>query len=154
MVSIANPVALYIYSFDTSTLSLDIEGTGNNTVPIPDGTITFTRGNIDAHIGLRLQIQVPAGVVGTGPNNKGRQLTVSDLWDSTTNLNTNYGAQFTDYIQMSISGVLATPAGPPVPQPCPGSQSAMASMPMHAHTLVKTGKHRGAKKHFGRSHAW
>lgn len=154
MVSIANPVALYIHSFNTSTLSLDIEGTGNNTVPIPDGTITFTRGNIDAHMGLRLQIQVPAGVVGTGPNNKGRQLTVSDLWDSSTNLNTNYGAQFTDYIQMSVSGVVATPPSKPVPQLCPGSQSAVASTAMHAQTLMKTGKLAGARKHFGRSHAW
>ena len=154
MVSIANPVALYMHTFDTSTIQLDIEGTGNNTVAVPDGTFTFTRGIIDANMGLRLRIQVPNGVVGTGPSNKGRQLTVSDLWDNSTSLNTNYGAQFTDYIQMSVSGVVLTPAPKLVPQPCPGSQSAVASMAKHPETVMTNGKPKSVHKHRGRSHAW
>jgi hypothetical protein len=155
MVSIADPIALYMYEFKTATLSLDIEGTGMNTVPVPDGTFTFTRGNIDKHMGLRLEIQVPAGVVGTGPDNKGRQLTVSDLWDSNFGgPNIGYAAQFADYIQMSVSGVVATELSPAVPQPCPcpGTSAAIA---VEGIALLKGGQEpSGYKKFSSRAYNW
>ena len=71
-----------------------------------------------------------------------------------------HGARFADYIQMSVSGVVATPITAPVPQPCPKTQStlktqsASASMAMHAKASMATGKLAGGQKRFGRSHAW
>ncbi len=121
-VSIDNPVALYIHSFNTANFQLDIEGTGNNMVPVPSGTFRWQRGNIAANMGLRLQVQVPDGVVGTGPN-KGRQMTVSDIVDTSNSQNILYGAQFADYITMTVKGVGISGGTPAGPLPCPGQSA-------------------------------
>ncbi|TFA99040.1 hypothetical protein CCMA1212_009082 [Trichoderma ghanense] len=117
-VSIADPVAIYMREFAASKFMLDVDGTGENLQPVPAGTFTWVRGDIKKYMGLRLHIQVPDGVVGTD-GNEGRQLTVSDLVDTSNSQNVLYGAQFADYITMSVNGVVI-PGGEPEPaQECP-----------------------------------
>ncbi|KAH6844692.1 hypothetical protein B0I37DRAFT_433185 [Chaetomium sp. MPI-CAGE-AT-0009] len=113
LVSIADPVAIYMLSFDTANFQLDVDGTGQDLQPIPDGTFTWVRGDIDKNMGLRLRVQIPEGTMGTG-DNEGRQLTVSDIFDTSTNRYIEYGGQFADYITMGVSAVTiqGTTAGP------------------------------------------
>ncbi|KAK4184364.1 hypothetical protein QBC35DRAFT_391843 [Podospora australis] len=125
-VSIANPVAIYMYSFDTGNFKLDIEGTGENMVDVPHGTFNFQRGNIDKNMGVRLQVHIPDGIVGTGPDNKGKQLTVSDIVDTSNNQNILFGAQFADYIQMTVRGVAIGGGAAAPPQPCPKKAAKLA----------------------------
>ncbi|KAF7539838.1 hypothetical protein G7Z17_g12338 [Cylindrodendrum hubeiense] len=122
-VSIANPIALYIHHFSTSNFQLDVQGTGEDMIDVPDGTFNWQRGDIDKNMGLRLQVKIPDGIVGEGPDNKGRQLTVSDIVDNKTNNNILYGAQFADYITMTVKGVTIAGGKPADPLPCPGLQS-------------------------------
>ncbi|KAK3985451.1 hypothetical protein QBC44DRAFT_250420 [Cladorrhinum sp. PSN332] len=126
--SIANPVAIYMHSFDRGNFKLDIEGTGENMVDVPKGTFNVQRGNLDKNFGLRLQIQIPQGVVGTGPDNKGQQLTVSDIVDTSNNQNILYGAQFADYIQMTVKGVAIGGGRPADPLSCPVQSRNVASL--------------------------
>jgi len=88
-------------------------------IDVPAGTFRWQRGNIAKNMGLRLQVQIPDGVVGTGENNKGRQLTVSDIVDTSNNQNIMYGAQFADYIRMTVKGVAISGGTPADPLPCP-----------------------------------
>lgn len=122
-VSIANPVAIYIHSFNTANFQLDVQGTGENMIDVPTGTFRWQRGNIAKNMGLRLQVKIPDGVVGTGPGNKGQQLTVSDIVDTSNNQNILYGAQFADYITMTVKGVGISGGQPAAPLPCPGQAS-------------------------------
>ncbi|KAL6402246.1 hypothetical protein AUP68_14714 [Ilyonectria robusta] len=117
-VSIANPVALYIHHFSTSNFQLDVEGTGENMIDVPEGTFNWQRGDIDKNMGLRLQVKISDGVLGTGPDNKGRQLNVSDIVDSKTGTNIMYGAQFAEYITMTVKGVAIAGGKPADPLPC------------------------------------
>ena len=117
--SINNPVAIYIHSFNTATFQLDIEGTGQNMVDVPDSTFRWQRGKITKNVGLRLQVQIPDGIVGTGENNKGRQLTVSDIVDTKNGQKILYGAQFADYITMTVKGVAISGGTPLAPLSCP-----------------------------------
>ena len=134
--SLANPVALYIHSFNTANFQLDVEGTGQNMVDVPAGTFRWQRGNIDKNMGLRLQVQIPDGVVGSGQN-AGRQMTVSDIVDTSNGQNIMYGAQFADYIRMTVKGASIAGAAPASPQSCPkkapppppASRSAAATAP-------------------------
>ncbi|KAK4462142.1 hypothetical protein QBC42DRAFT_268512 [Cladorrhinum samala] len=138
--SIANPVAIYMHSFDTGNFKLDVEGTGENMVDVPKGTFNVQRGSLDKHLGLRLQIQIPNGVVGTGPDNKGQQLTVSDIVDTSNNQNILYAAQFADYIQMTVKGVAIGGGEPADPLPCPvQSRSLLASLDAAAEGIVPEG---------------
>ncbi|KKY35056.1 hypothetical protein UCDDA912_g05006 [Diaporthe ampelina] len=118
-VSIANPVALYMNSFQTANFMLDADGTGNNLQPVPDKTFTWVRGDVNKAMGLRLHIQIPEGVKGTG-DNEGRQLTVSDLVDTSNGQNILYGAQFADYISMGVAGVGISGGTAAAAQYCPG----------------------------------
>ncbi|RSL69401.1 hypothetical protein CEP53_002231 [Fusarium sp. AF-6] len=114
-VSIANPVGIYITEFDTSNFKLEY-GSGDLR-PIPDGTFNWVRGNIDHNMGLRLHIEVPKGIMGTG-NKERRQLIVHDIVDGDGH-NIRYGGQFADVIRMCVNGV-KIPGGDPAPsQPCP-----------------------------------
>jgi hypothetical protein len=102
-------------------------------VSVPAGTFLWQRGNISKNMGLRLQIQIPDGVVGKGSGNKGRQLTVSDIVDTSNNQNMLYGAQFADYITMTVKGV-GIPGGRPAdPLACPGQEASQV------HELVALG---------------
>ncbi|KAK4224653.1 hypothetical protein QBC38DRAFT_485047 [Podospora fimiseda] len=127
-VSIANPVGIYIHSFNTANFKLDIEGTGENMVDVPKGSFNLQRGNLDKNFGLRLQIKIPDGVVGTGPDNKGQQLTVSDIVDTSNNQNILYAAQFADYIQMTVKGVAIGGGKPADPLPCPVQTQKLMSL--------------------------
>jgi hypothetical protein len=120
--TIAEPVALYIYSFDTrfalldptlrvdstlifvtrSNFQLDYSGNqdGSDLRDVPDGVIRVTRGSLSANMGLRIEVSIPAGTKGTATN---AQLTVSDIYDNATSTFIHYGAQFADYIKMSVS---------------------------------------------------
>jgi hypothetical protein len=118
-VSIYNPVALYIYSFNTASFMLDKAGDGTDLVPLPDGTITWQRGDITKNQGLRVSIQVPPGTLG----NNGQPLSVSDIWDTNTGMHINYGAQFADYIKMTVGGVTIKGTAAPA-QSCPGATQA------------------------------
>lgn len=117
-ISIADPVAIYMLGFDTANFQLDVDGTGQDLQPIPDGTFTWVRGNIDRKMGLRLRIQLPKGTMGTG-DNAGRELTVSDIFDTSTNNYIEYGGQFADYITMGVSAVTIKGSSPAPMQFCP-----------------------------------
>lgn len=112
--------------FVTSTFRLDVEGTGENMIPVPEKTFRWQRGDISKQMGLRLQVQIPDGVVGTGPNNKGRQLTVSDIVDNSNGQNITYGAQFADYITLTVKGVAISGGSPAAALPCPGETARLA----------------------------
>ncbi|KAK3368703.1 hypothetical protein B0H63DRAFT_515247 [Podospora didyma] len=118
-VSVANPVAIYMHSFNTGNFQLDVEGTGENMVDVPAGTFRWQRGNIAKNMGLRLQIKIPDGVLGTGESNKGKQLTVSDIVDTKNGQNIRYGAQFADYITMTVKGVAISGGKPDAARLCP-----------------------------------
>ncbi|KAF8544174.1 hypothetical protein BDD12DRAFT_724447 [Trichophaea hybrida] len=110
-ISIADPVALYIQSFNTSTLLLQ---TGPDTrIPLPQGTVTYPRGA--PPMCLRIQIKIPDGVKGAD----GTQLTLSDIFDTSTNENIQYGAQFADYITIGVSAVAIGNVKVASAQPCP-----------------------------------
>jgi hypothetical protein len=111
-------VAIYIMDFDTSSFQLDVDGTGQDLQPIPDGTFNWVRGNIDQKMGLRLRVQIPPGTMGTG-DNAGRQLTVSDIFDNSTNKYIEYGGQFADYITMGVGAVTISSGSPTPAQFCP-----------------------------------
>jgi hypothetical protein len=117
-ISIADPVAIYMLGFNTANFQLDVDGTGQDLQPIPDGTFTWVRGNIDKKMGLRLRVQIPKGTMGTG-DNAGRQLTVSDIFDTSTNRYIEYGGQFADYITMGVSAVTINGESPAPWQFCP-----------------------------------
>ncbi|KAJ5083111.1 hypothetical protein N7532_012154 [Penicillium argentinense] len=128
-ISIADPVALYIREFEESVFQLDQHGAESNTqdlVPLPANTIKYERGSKGA--GLRLRIQVPPGTAGTGPM-QGKQLTVSDIFDTSNNQYISYGAQFADHIKMGVRGVAAPPPLKQAdPKNCPGAQSSVAPL--------------------------
>lgn len=113
-VSIADPVGLYMHEFDTSNFKLDPTGDGESLQDIPEGTFTFQRGDITKQQGLRLKIQVPPGI----KNDEGRQLTVSDIFDTKEEKHIAYGAQFADYITMGVHGVAITGGRPAPAEPC------------------------------------
>jgi hypothetical protein len=107
--------------FDTGNLQLDSSGEGD-LVPIPKGTFQFQRGSLQAGMGLRLRIKIPDGTTGTG-DLEGKQLTVSDIFDSQTKTNIIFGAQFADYISMGVNGVGISGGKPAKPRPCPGEEA-------------------------------
>lgn len=118
-VSIADPVGIYMVDFDSDSFMLDQDGTGSDPIPAPAGTFTWARGDITKKMGLRLHIQIPDGVKGTG-GKAGRQLTVTDLVDkSNNNLNIKYGAQFADHIHMGVNGVAIAGVHAAEAQLCP-----------------------------------
>lgn len=114
-VSIANPVGIYMNTFDAKSFKLD-DGSGD-LQPVPAGTFTWVRGNINKHMGLRLHIEVPKGVVGTG-DKEGQQLTVYDIVDEKEE-NIRYGGQFADAIRMCVNGVTISGGEPAPSEPCP-----------------------------------
>lgn len=74
--------------------------------------------------GLRLQVKVPDGVQG---KNK-QQLNVSNIYDTATGQHIRYGAQFADYVTMSVSAVaIKAPAVAPIPCYNPNQQPAPAA---------------------------
>ncbi|KAL7948109.1 hypothetical protein V8C42DRAFT_316717 [Trichoderma barbatum] len=117
-ISIADPVAIYIREFAASKFMLDADGTGEDLQPVPAGTFTWVRGDIKKHMGLRLRIQVPDGITGRGAK-EGQQLTVRDLVDTSNSQNIMYGAQFADYITMSVNGVIISDGAAEQPLECP-----------------------------------
>ncbi|KAJ1323027.1 hypothetical protein MN608_11881 [Microdochium nivale] len=117
-VSIVDPVGIYFVEFASDSFQLDQDGTGNNLVPAPDGTFTWVRGDIDHNQGLRMHIQIPKGVTGTGDND-GRQLTVGDLVDTNNGQNVKFGAQFADYMKVGVSAVVKDAEKVAEPKGCP-----------------------------------
>ncbi|SPO00291.1 uncharacterized protein DNG_03136 [Cephalotrichum gorgonifer] len=117
-VSIADPVAIYMTQFDSESFMLDPDGSGENLIPIPNGTFTWVRGNISKHMGMRLHVEVPQGVIGTG-DNEGKQLTVSDIIDTTNSQNIMFGSQFADYIHMVVNAVVISDVPVADAQFCP-----------------------------------
>ena len=122
---------------DFSGLQLDQSGRkdGTNLVPVPASWYTWQRGDISKHMGLRLQIKAPAGA--TADN--GKPLTVSDIYDTNTSFNIQYGAQFADYIHMSVSAVVADGTAAD-PQFCP---TAGGEQPHATKGMAKTASHQG-----------
>ena len=82
-------------------------------------------------MGLRLQIKAPAGAKA----DNGNLLTVSDIYDTNKSFYIQYGAQFADYIKMSVSAVVADGRAAD-PQFCPntsgGQPDAAGGMAMMA----------------------
>lgn len=116
-ISIANPVGIYITEFNSKSFKLDPDGTGDNLKSVPAGTFTWVRGNINKHMGLRLHIEVPKGVMGTGDKD-GQQLTVYDIVDK-NGQNIRYGGQFAEEIRMCVNGITISGGQPAPSQPCP-----------------------------------
>ena len=112
-----------MHAFDTSNFKLDPTGDGESLKDIPEGTFTFQRGDINKQQGLRLRIQIPSGVT----NDEGRQLTVSDIYDTKEEKHIAYGAQFADYITMSVHGVAITGGSPAPAEFCLRQSSVAAS---------------------------
>ena len=128
--------------FDTSNFQLDVDGTGQDLQPVPDGTFTWVRGNIQAKTGLRLRVQIPPGTMGTG-SNAGRQLTVGNIFDTATNRYIEYGGQFADYISMGVSAVTISGGSPAPAQFCPvvpprhhGGHHRIIGMTAHVESLA------------------
>jgi len=124
--SIADPVALYMQSFDTSNLFLDTSGNRDGTAqdPIPSSWIELQRGsNLGKKVpmGLRLRIRNNTGAKTADGS---RLLDVSDIWDDSTQNNIRYAAQFADHIKMGVAGVLGSKIAQPTiadALPCIGS---------------------------------
>ncbi|KAK3941638.1 hypothetical protein QBC46DRAFT_353084 [Diplogelasinospora grovesii] len=114
----------YMMEFSASKFALDVDGTGENLKPIPDGTFRFVRGDIKKKTGLRLHVQIPDGIMSEG-DNAGRQLTVSDIFDTEKTVNIQFGAQFADYIHMGVNGIVigGEPGQPAEPKKCPGKKT-------------------------------
>lgn len=96
-VTIADPIGLYIKSIDTSSLLLAKSPT--NMIPLPAGVVTWPRSK--PPLAVRLLITIPPGCL----SDTGVQLTVSDIYDTGTKRYIEFGAQFADYITISVSGV-------------------------------------------------
>jgi hypothetical protein len=136
-ISISDPVGIYIHSFATSTLQLDQKGTGgNDLVAIPDGTFTFTRGDISKNQGLRLKVKIPDGITGTGSKNNGKQLTVSDIYDTGSQKHIMYAAQLADYIKMTVAGVTISSSTVADAQPCMCDQPESSSSTVTTATAI------------------
>lgn len=103
-----------MHDFDTGNFKLDPTGDSESLQDVPDGTFKFQRGDISKQQGLRLKIQIPAGVT----NEEGRQMTVSDIFDTKEEKYIVYGAQFADYITMGVHGVAITGGSPAPAQFC------------------------------------
>ncbi|KAJ0426752.1 hypothetical protein BJY00DRAFT_306747 [Aspergillus carlsbadensis] len=98
VIFIADPVGLYIHSFQGSVFKLDYhgsEGDEQDLRDLPAGTITWPRDDISQQQGLSLRIQVPDGVLG----NRQQQLA------------------FADYILMGVTGVVTNDTVTVDPQP-------------------------------------
>ncbi|KEF57335.1 uncharacterized protein A1O9_05252 [Exophiala aquamarina CBS 119918] len=140
--SVADPVALYMQSFDTSNLSLDTSGNRDGTAqdPIPSSWIELQRGSAlgkKVPLGLRLRIRNNTGAKTADGS---RLLDVSDIWDDSTQNNIRYAAQFADHIKMGVAGVLGSKIAQPTVAdalPCVGSSehaSLLAKAAPNAHT--------------------
>lgn len=112
-----------MHAFDTSNFKLDPSGDGESLKDIPEGTFTFQRGDINKQQALRLKIQIPSGVT----DDEGRQLTVSDIFDTKEEKHIAYGAQFADYITMGVHGVAITGGSPAPAEVCVRESAAAAS---------------------------
>ena len=98
-------------------------------------------------MGLRLQIKPPSGAKA----DNGNLLTLGDIYDSSTSTYVQYAAQFTDYIYMSVSGVILDGTAA-APQSCPQAPLAFAEGFM-ALEAGKHGNNKGVRlhKHISRS---
>lgn len=92
--SIADPVGLYIKSFDANSFTLD-----GQPISEIDGLIKWTRGDIKEGMGLRFTISIPADY-------KGKSKYVSDIYDSNAGQTVYFAAQFADYIQIGVGAVV------------------------------------------------
>ena len=76
--ALADPIGIYINNFDTQGFKLDSTGDESQLLNIPEGTIIFRRGDVTKGQALRLKIEILQGV----RNTEGRQLAVSDIYDT------------------------------------------------------------------------
>ncbi|GKZ38164.1 hypothetical protein AbraIFM66950_010159 [Aspergillus brasiliensis] len=133
--TVAEPVALYIRSFDTSSFYFDVNSTSDSSKPDPkdlkpidkpEEVFQWQRGDISTKHGLRIKIEVPQG----RKDKHGNQLLVSNIYDKRTQRHIKYGAQFADYFTMGISamGAVGQKADP---KPCysPSSQAESSVKP-------------------------
>ena len=97
-------------------------------------------------MGLRLQIKPPAGAKA----DNGNPLTLSDIYDNVRSTYVKYVAQFTNYIRMSVSGVVLDGTAA-APQSCPQASSTVVGDFM-ALKANKQGIKKGVRlhKHVGR----
>ncbi|KAL8724855.1 MAG: hypothetical protein Q9166_007709 [cf. Caloplaca sp. 2 TL-2023] len=136
-ITVAEPVALYMTQFNTSSLKLDVYGTTTHMELIPKGTFQWQRGDISKSQGLRLKVKIPDGILGQGSKNKDRQLTVSDIWDTKSKHYIRYGSQLADYITMGVSAVtINCPADEP--KECIAQTSKKQHVPHLAKSTVMT----------------
>ncbi|RPA78852.1 hypothetical protein BJ508DRAFT_416328 [Ascobolus immersus RN42] len=112
-ITIAEPVALYIYAVDTSNLELRYgPDASQRASPLPDGIISCVRGDLNKNQGLRIHVEIPDAVK-EKYSSSGVDLTVSHIFDTKTNEYIMYGSQIADRITMSVSAVaLPNPISP------------------------------------------
>ena len=122
---------------DFSGLQLDQSGQKDqsNLIQVPDSWYNWQRGDISKQMGLRLQIKAPAGAKA----DNGDLLTVSDIYDTNTSFYIQYGAQFADHIEMSVSAVVADGTAAE-PQSCPGEDGGQEDA---ANDMAMTTSHHG-----------
>ena len=139
---------MYIHDVDFSGFQLDISGNHDqpHLINVPDDWYNWQRGDINEHMGLRLQIKPPAGAKA----DNGNLLTLGDIYDNRKSTYVNYAAQFTDYIRMSVSGVVLDGTAAAA-QPCPQASSA-AVEDVHELKASEHGTKKGVSfhKHLGR----
>ncbi|KZZ88757.1 hypothetical protein AAL_07958 [Moelleriella libera RCEF 2490] len=122
-ITLAEPVALYVSEFDTSSFRIDPNGTTGQPdehdlldIDNPSDIFQWTRGDIDTGHGLRLHIEMPEDM----------NLNVSNLYDINTQQHIRYGAQFADYITMTVGAVTAS-AEAAAPQRCFKNENAYSA---------------------------
>jgi hypothetical protein len=134
IISIQDPVGLYIHNVDLSNFKFDTAKTtgtasDEDLVPIdkPEEVFIVQRGDFTISRGLRFKVQVPEGRLGKN----GQQLNVSNIWDTKTKQHIRYGAQIADYVTMGVTAVTIDGGKPTDPIPCynPSAAAAVAPAP-------------------------
>ncbi|KAI9370724.1 hypothetical protein BJX61DRAFT_544354 [Aspergillus egyptiacus] len=116
-----------------SSFMYDINGTSDDQTPElvkienPEEVFCCQRGDIKAHRGLRIKVEVPKGK----KDKHGNQLLVSNIYDTAKNRHIKYGAQFADYITMAINAAGIKGGEAAVPEKCyqPPSQTTASMKP-------------------------
>ena len=86
----------------------------------PEKIFVWQRGDITKFQGLRFTIQIPKGMKGKD----GKQLTVTNIYDTRKSAHLRYGGQIADRTTMAVSAVTIDGGNPAPMENCFGSESA------------------------------
>jgi hypothetical protein len=141
MVTVVDPIALYIHEFDTSSFVYDLKSTSGKPkkehlqeIKDKDKVFVVQRGDLSKKLGLRIRVAVPDGVKGID----GQQLNVSNIYDTNTKQHIRYGAQFADYILIGVTAV-TKPATPATAVDCYKEQATAETAELMSYKVAATG---------------